>query len=314
VYKRQDTTGEPLAKSRVQLKTNLAGFNYELILPSGEIEAGRSATVRLKITQGDGQGFNQLEPLMGALAHLVGFFEDRQTVLHLHPKGLPILDPNERGGPELEFQIFSMKSGYVRLFAQVQIAGQSHFASFTIEIKPAGSFPPPPPVARQMSPFSLVERSGRQVTQEDLAGKIVIVHLMFTGCSFGTGGVMQRMAELQQRTASMPEVLLVSLTVDPLSDTPAVLTEFAQAHRADPDRWLFLTGGRTDIRRLVQTSFYPPPPDAVQRDQSDFVGLDTLTLVDPRGRILESFEGLNPDSVNQLVAQIEKLRQQKPDR
>jgi len=301
------TLGEPLAKSSINLKTNIAGRDYELILPTNGIEAARSATARLRITEHDGRSVTNLEPLMAAFAHIVGFHEDRMTILHMHPSGAPVLDSNVRGGPELEFQIFSLKSGYVRLFAQVQIAGESHFAAFTIGIKPAGSIPPPQKQERKLTPFNLVERSGRRMTQDDFAGKIVAVNLMFTGCSLSSGEVMNRMADLQRRTARMPDVLLVSLTVDPLSDTPAVLTEFANTYGADTNRWLFLTGAKTEIRRLIQTSFFPPSAQAEQMVPGGFTGIDTISLVDPNGNVLDSFEGLNPNVVDAVMPEITKL-------
>jgi hypothetical protein len=80
-----------------------------------------------EVTSADGKGFTQLEPLMGAFAHLVGFSEDYKTIMHLHPKGPLLLDPAVRGGPELEFQICALRPGFVRLFAQVQIEGHSRF-------------------------------------------------------------------------------------------------------------------------------------------------------------------------------------------
>lgn len=72
---------------------------------------------------------------MATFAHIVGFNEDYQTVLHMHPTGAAVLDPQARGGPELKFQIYSLKPGFYRLFGQVQIGGESRFAPFGITIK-----------------------------------------------------------------------------------------------------------------------------------------------------------------------------------
>jgi hypothetical protein len=73
---------------------------------------------------------------MGAFAHLVGFNEDCKTVMHMHPKGPPVLDPAARGEQELEFQIYALRPGFVRLFAQVQIEGRSRFVPFGLQITP----------------------------------------------------------------------------------------------------------------------------------------------------------------------------------
>jgi Heavy metal binding domain len=130
------TTGEPLTNRAVDFKATVDGLNYELILPQKTIQVGRPALARLRITTADGKGFTQLEPLMATFAHLVGFNQDYKTVMHMHPKGSPVLDPAARGGPELEFQIYALRPGFVRLFAQVQIEGRSHFVPFGLQIVP----------------------------------------------------------------------------------------------------------------------------------------------------------------------------------
>jgi hypothetical protein len=127
------TTPEPLRDRTIRLQTTVDGLNYDLVLMSDDVRAGVPSTAKLRITTLDGKPFTRLEPIMATFAHLVAFNEDYQTVLHMHPKGLAVSDPNARGGPELEFQIYSMKPGFYRLFAQVQIDGRSRFAPFGIQ-------------------------------------------------------------------------------------------------------------------------------------------------------------------------------------
>jgi Heavy metal binding domain len=128
------TAAEPLTDRAVNFKTTVDGLNYELILAQKTIQVGRPALARLRITNADGKGFTQLEPLMATFAHLVGFNQDYKTVMHMHPRGAPVLDPAARGGPELEFQIYALQPGFVRLFAQVQVEGRSRFAPFGLQI------------------------------------------------------------------------------------------------------------------------------------------------------------------------------------
>jgi hypothetical protein len=79
--------GEPLTERKVNLKATVDGLNYELFLAQKTIQVGRPAFARLRITTADGKDFTQLEPLMGAFAHLVGFNQDYKTVMHLPPQG-----------------------------------------------------------------------------------------------------------------------------------------------------------------------------------------------------------------------------------
>jgi hypothetical protein len=129
-------SGEPLTDRTLSCKASVNGRNYELLLPDTPLKVGRPASARLRITSADGKGFTELEPVMAAFAHIVGFNEDYKTVLHMHPKGAPLLDEAARGGPELEFQIYALRPGFVRLFTQVQIAGQQEFAPFGIAVVP----------------------------------------------------------------------------------------------------------------------------------------------------------------------------------
>jgi len=86
------------------------------------------------VTKG-GQPFTGLEPVMGAFAHVVGFTEDYNSVLHVHPMGKEPTSDAERGGPKLEFHIEPEKTGFVKLFAQVRIDGKDIFAPFGITVK-----------------------------------------------------------------------------------------------------------------------------------------------------------------------------------
>lgn len=128
------TTPEPLRDRATSSRATVDGLSYDLVLTDAGLRVGVPATAKLRITTSDGKPFTQLEPVMATFAHIVAFNEDYKTVLHMHPKGLAVSDPNARGGPELEFQIYALKPGFYRLFAQVQIDGRSRFAPFGIQI------------------------------------------------------------------------------------------------------------------------------------------------------------------------------------
>ena len=100
--------------------------------------------------------------------------------------------------------------------------------------------------------FALIERSGQPVTKADLLGKVWIASVIFTRCVEECPLVSSHMARLQDAFAAERDVYLVSITVDPAYDTPEVLTRYAQSFAAQPQRWLFLTGDKATIYRLVR--------------------------------------------------------------
>jgi cytochrome oxidase Cu insertion factor (SCO1/SenC/PrrC family) len=99
--------------------------------------------------------------------------------------------------------------------------------------------------------FSLLERSGKQVSLADLRGKIWIADFIYTHCTDTCPLQTADMAKLQDRWLKEPKVELVSFSVDPEHDTPQVLSRYAGRFKADPKRWLFLTGHRPEIVRLA---------------------------------------------------------------
>ena len=168
--------------------------------------------------------------------------------------------------------------------------------------------PLPPGHPRQLAAFNLIERSGRPITQADLAGKFLVVDFVFTSCSLKCRVVNDRMAEIQRLVADAPDVRLVSLTVDPRSDTPAVLTKFANSFNADTNRWLFLTDDKAQVYRLIETSFIPKSPELEAVIPGGFAGTDRIMLVDPDGRVCASFSGLKPEVAKNIVAEIARQR------
>src|SRR5262249_28128506 len=121
------------------------------------------------------------------------------------------------------------------------------------------------PSARSLGPLQLEERSGRLVSGEDLADRVVIASFIFTRCPLSCPRISAVMKDLQRRLAGT-EVLLVSFSVDPEHDTPAVLSDYAQRFGALPDRWWFLTGPKAAIYALIRDRFQlslleAPPPD-----------------------------------------------------
>jgi protein SCO1/2 len=119
--------------------------------------------------------------------------------------------------------------------------------------------PAPPPRLARVPDFSLRNRDGRTVTRADLLGAPWVADFVFTRCAASCPLMSARMARLDRRlpagpAASSPAVRLVSFSVDPEFDTPAVLARYAASFGASP-RWLFLSGGREAILRLSRDGF-----------------------------------------------------------
>ena len=112
------------------------GYKFDLSFEKGIIHERETVAGKLRVTQPDGQPCKRLGVVMGAFGHFVGFGDEFATVLHLHPIGPLITDPEARSGPELPFYFRSNKTGLFRLFAQVKIEGKDFFPRFVLRVQP----------------------------------------------------------------------------------------------------------------------------------------------------------------------------------
>ena len=122
-------------------------------------------------------------------------------------------------------------------------------------VLPTMIFPPASPTLDDhgvLPPFSLVDHTGAELSDGSLRGQVTIVNFIFTRCDTVCPVTTAKMRTVQERTANVPAIKLVSISVDPAHDTVAVLAEFATLHGADPARWRFARGDMTALKALVE--------------------------------------------------------------
>jgi protein SCO1/2 len=163
------------------------------------------------------------------------------------------------------------------------------------------------PVLGTVPPFSLTERHGTTVTAADLAGHVWIADFVFTRCPDICPVLSTRMAALQDKvTGPDSSVRLVSISVDPLHDTPDVLAAYAEHYRAGPS-WLFLTGSRDAVAALLHDGFRVAFDDTGPA-VSPITHSDRFVLVDRRLQIRGYYHGNDPADLARLVADATRLR------
>jgi hypothetical protein len=123
-------------KSTINRTATVNGFHYELATENNApLQAGKATMVKVKVKTEDGRTFQELEPVMGAFAHMVGFTSSLDSVTHVHPMGKEPESEAERGGPELSFHVMPEKPGYLKLYVQTQIRGRDEFAAFGLNVE-----------------------------------------------------------------------------------------------------------------------------------------------------------------------------------
>jgi len=179
----------------------------------------------------------------------------------------------------------------------------------------AGTPPPPKlPSISVIPPFTLTERSGRIITNADLNGKIWVADFVYTTCPGPCPLVTAELAKIQQAEIGDPHVQLVTFTVDPQNDTPAVLASYADKFHADANKWWFLTGPEKPLYALIETGFLQAVQDNHGQPQDDGQGTVThstyFALVDAQGRMRGAYQSQDPDECKQLLHDIGALEQE----
>ncbi len=139
--------------------------------------------------------------------------------------------------------------------------------------------------------FKLTTQKGTELGLRDLNGKVLLVGFVFTTCNGSCPATTSRMVQVQQRLKERglfkdDRVRLLTISLDPVRDTPDALTRYAKLFDADTSRWSFLTGPRERIEKVLSAwGMWTKPAANGQIDHPSRV-----FLVDGRGRIREIYD------------------------
>jgi protein SCO1/2 len=232
---------------------------------------------------------------------------------------MPREDAAEQSKPENGERLFVMVAvamsvilgtGFCAVLLVLNYRGKPDASSDNLpDSKPALIHPDHP---RTLVDFTLTDSDSHAVTRADLDGKILVVDFLLTSCSVTCPAVNTQMAQIQQLTTNQLDIKLVSITVDPRDDTPAVLKKFGMRFGADTNRWLFLTGQKAALYNLIGKSFLAQDlNDPFNNMPGNFSHTERIAVMDARGNLRGYFDGLNQNAASAVVEEIAKLRNEK---
>lgn len=170
-----------------------------------------------------------------------------------------------------------------------------------VQHRQAGATPVAPQNARvKLADTALLDQNGRNVRlKSDVIGeRIVIVGFIYTSCTTVCPVISAVMAQAQGKLAARlgRDVALLTVTVDPVRDTPARLKEYGSRFGAGPD-WTWLGGRKPQVDEVLRT-FGAYTPNFADHPPLVLVG-DAKT-----GQWLRFYGFPSPD---QLVSAVDEL-------
>jgi protein SCO1 len=136
--------------------------------------------------------------------------------------------------------------------------------------------------------FTLTDQTNHPVTFSAFAGKVVAMNFVYTRCPLPDYcfRLSNNFGQLQKRFGSSRDLVLLTVTFDPVNDQPGVLARYAQIWKADPESWHFLTGPVTEIQRLCAlfgVGYWP--------DEGLYTHSLHTAVIDRQGRLVANLEG-----------------------
>ena len=164
--------------------------------------------------------------------------------------------------------------------------------------------------------FSFTNKKQKTITNQSYHNKVYIVEFFFTTCPSICPIMNQNMVKIQDQFFGNPNLGIASLTIDPITDTPEVLKEYAIQYKITNPNWNLLTGNKETIYKFANSGFnlYVGENTEVEGgfEHSGFFALvdkegNIRSRYDEQGNPIIYYNGLGDDGVKMLKEDIKLL-------
>lgn len=159
--------------------------------------------------------------------------------------------------------------------------------------------------------FSFTDQNGKIISEKDVAGRIYVADFFFTACPGICPKLARNLKLVQDAFLHDDEVVLLSHSVTPDKDNPAVLKRYADNYEVNDSKWHLLTGNKDSIYHIARRSYFADEDMGMQRNSSDFLHTENMLLIDKHRHIRGVYKGTSAAEMINLVADIKVLKEEK---
>jgi len=145
--------------------------------------------------------------------------------------------------------------------------------------------------------FSYPDQNDIAFSVNELKNKVTVVDFFFTSCPMICPDMMRYMREIAIDYKNNPNVQFLSISVDPLNDTKAVINNYILRHEANFNSWYFLGSDSSSIEALVEKGFLLSADNLPGEHSQKFI------LINPHAQIVGYY-----DPFSKLSDEMEKLK------
>jgi protein SCO1 len=169
-----------------------------------------------------------------------------------------------------------------------------------------GSFPAE---LKAMPAMGLTTHEGKPFATSSLKGKYVLVNFYFTSCHGICPMLTANMRNLLKLIKKQDDLQIISVSVDPEKDSPAVIKAFRAKFNIANDNWIFLTGPQEEVFKMARTAFNADTfTKDINRDLRDFLHTENFYLLDKNSFLRGVYRAKGMGDLGRLITELDTLR------
>jgi len=159
-----------------------------------------------------------------------------------------------------------------------------------------------------IAPFSFVDQNAEPITNKNVKGKIYVANFFFTTCAGICPRMMNNLKKVQQAFQNNKEVLVLSHSVTPETDSVPRLAAYAKRFNIVSDKWYLLTGNKETVYNMARKSYFADEETGYNKSSNEFLHTENCVLIDKKGRIRGVYNATLELEINKLIDHIKILQ------
>src|SRR5690606_6048796 len=147
-------------------------------------------------------------------------------------------------------------------------------------------------------------QDNEKIELKELRGDVLVMVMIYTSCKAACPRLAADMRNIEKQIPENKKenVTLVLVSIDPETDTPERLAEFAKENEMDSDKWVFLRGSEEDTREFAAVLAV----NYKRISPLDFSHSNIISVFDQGGVLAHQQEGLSVSN-NETISKIVEL-------
>lgn len=158
----------------------------------------------------------------------------------------------------------------------------------------------------EIPPFYFIDQFNEKITESDVKGKIYVTDFFFTTCKSICPIMSNGLERVYKKFHDRSDVLIISHTVDPETDSVPQLKNYAGLHGVKDNKWRFVTGEKKQLYELARKGYLLNAEEG-DGGEEDFIHTQNFALIDKERHIRGFYDGTDSIEINRLITDMNCL-------